>query len=95
MQKLILTILAGWCATLLHATPSIEKKEEQLDRKGTAVLLTHYTVNLGNGKSITTPLPISMTTSRFNRNGGTSDSASNTGGTPILPEAGVPSVSLP
>lgn len=50
MQKLILTVLAGWCATLLHATPSIEKKEEQLDRKGTAVLLTHYTVNLGNGK---------------------------------------------
>lgn len=50
MQKLILTVLAGWCATALHAAPSIEQEEEKLDRKGTAVLLTRYTVNLGNGK---------------------------------------------
>ncbi|MCD8060925.1 MAG: hypothetical protein LUE13_01070 [Akkermansiaceae bacterium] len=53
MQKItlnVLTVLAGLCATLLHAAPSIEKEEEQLDRKGTAVLLTRHTVNLGNGK---------------------------------------------
>lgn len=95
MQKLTLTVLAGLCTTLLYAAPSIEKKEEKFDRKGTPVLVTRHTVNLGNGKSITTPLPIPMTTSRFSRNGGISDSASNIGGTPILPEAGVPSISLP
>lgn len=50
MQKLTLTVLAGLCTTLLYAAPSIEKKEEKLDRKGTTVLQTHYTVNLGNGK---------------------------------------------
>lgn len=50
MKKFILTVLAGWCATALHAAPSMEKEEEKLDRKGTTVLQTHYTVNLGNGK---------------------------------------------
>lgn len=50
MQKLALTVLAGLCSTLLYAAPFIEKKEEQLDRKGTAVLVTRHTVNLGNGK---------------------------------------------
>ena len=53
MQKITLTVLtslAGLCATLLHAAPSIEKEEEQLDRKGTAFLLTRHTINLGNGK---------------------------------------------
>lgn len=50
MQKLTLTVLAGLCTTLLYAAPSIEKKEEPLDRKGATVLSTRYTVNLGNGK---------------------------------------------
>lgn len=45
MQKLALTVLAGLCSTLLYAAPFIEKKEEQLDRKGTAVLVTRHTVN--------------------------------------------------
>ena len=48
MQKITLTVLtslAGLCATLLHAAPSIEKEEEQLDRKGTAFLLTRHTIN--------------------------------------------------
>lgn len=95
MQKLALTVLAGLCTTLLYAAPSIEKKEEKLERKGTPVLVTRHTVNLGNGKSITTPLPIPMTTSPFSRNGGISDSASSTGEIPILPEAGAPLISLP
>ena len=34
----------------LYAAPSIEKKEEKFDRKGTPVLVTRHTVNLGNGK---------------------------------------------
>lgn len=50
MLKLTLTMLAVLCATQLHAAPSIEKKEEQLDRKRTTVLSTRHTVNLGNGK---------------------------------------------
>ena len=50
MQKLTLTVLAGLCTTLLYAAPSIEKKEEKFDRKGTPVLVTRHTVNLGNGK---------------------------------------------
>lgn len=51
MHKFItLTVLSGLCTTLLYAAPSIEKKEEKLDRKGTAFLLTRHTVNLGNGK---------------------------------------------
>ena len=95
MQKLTLTVLAGLCTTLLYAAPSIEKKEEKFDRKGTPVLVTRHTVNLGNGKINYHTVTIPMTTSRFSRNGGISDSASNIGGTPILPEAGVPSISLP
>ncbi|MEI3558936.1 MAG: hypothetical protein V8Q21_07235 [Akkermansia muciniphila] len=50
MLKLTLTVLSGLCTTLLYAAPSIEKKEEQLDRKGTALLSARYAVNLGNGK---------------------------------------------
>lgn len=51
MHKFItLTVLSGLCTTLLYAAPSIEKKEEKFDRKGTAFLLTRHTVNLGNGK---------------------------------------------
>ena len=46
MQKLALTLLAGLCTTLLYAAPSIEKKEEKLDRKGTTVLSTRYALSL-------------------------------------------------
>ena len=42
MQKLTLTVLAGLCTTLLYAAPSIEKKEEKFDRKGTPVLVDVY-----------------------------------------------------
>lgn len=95
MQKLALTLLAGLCTTLLYAAPSIEKKEEKLDRKGTTVLSTRYAVNLGNGKinyhTVTNPNDNKPVQQEW----GISDSASNIGGTPILPEAGVPSISLP
>lgn len=95
MQKLALTVLAGLCTTLLYAAPSIEKKEEKLERKGTPVLVTRHTVNLGNGKinyhTVTNP----NDNKPIQQEWGISDSASSTGEIPILPEAGAPLISLP